>query len=83
MGVEMTRASSCSSLGLLGDTSPQAEGWQGYSASSGQIRDLPKALAGGGRRGRGSIKGVGSPRGFLQDQGGCTRPAGAPALPGV
>lgn len=77
MGVEMTRASSCSSLGLLGDTSPQAEGQRDYSASSGQIGDLPAALAGGGgeaKRERG---------GFLQDQGGCTRPAGAPALPAV
>lgn len=48
MGVEMTRASSCSPHSLLGDTSPRALGRRENRAGSGLIRDLPAKLSGGG-----------------------------------
>lgn len=62
MGVEMTRASSCSSHSLLRDTNPRAERWRDNRAGSSLIRDLPTTLsgAGGGRRGVGGERERGS-----------------------
>ncbi|XP_058390621.1 transcription initiation factor TFIID subunit 4 [Diceros bicornis minor] len=55
MGVEMTRASSCSSHSLLGDTSPRAEGRWDNRGGSGLKRVLPAALSGGGGRHSGDL----------------------------
>lgn len=83
MGVEMTRASSCSSHSLLGDTSLRALGRRDNRAGSGLIRDLPASSSqagAGGAEGR-----VGSARGIPLGPRGtpCAGPAPAALPPGL